>query len=134
MEIKSISWDEALPIRHKVLWPNKPLLFCKVDADETAQHYGVYSNNQLVCVASIYLDGRAARLRKFATLAEFQGQGIGSTLIAHILKALKTTNINKFWCDARITAIGFYKKFGMEQHGSQFNKSSEVYVKMEVML
>ncbi|WP_430520069.1 hypothetical protein [Aliivibrio sp.] len=30
--------DEALPIRHEVLWPTKPMLFCKVDGDETAKH------------------------------------------------------------------------------------------------
>jgi predicted GNAT family N-acyltransferase len=134
MDIRSISWDEALPIRHKVLWPNKPLLFCKVDSDETAQHYGAYLNGELVCVASIYLDGRVARLRKFATLAEFQGQGIGSNIITYILKELKKADIESFWCDARITATGFYKKFGMKQQGTKFIKSDVEYVKMEVSL
>ena len=85
MDIRSILWDEALPIRHEVLWPNKPLQFCKVDGDETAKHYGAYLNDKLVSVASIYMDGRVARLRKFATLAVFQGRGIGSKLINHIL-------------------------------------------------
>ncbi len=134
MDIRKISWDEALPIRHIVLWPNEPLLFCKVDEDETAQHYGVYSKNKLVCVASIYLNGRVARLRKFATLAEFQGQGIGSNIIMHILKELKKADVESFWCDARITASGFYKKFGMQQQGTTFIKSDIEYIKMVVSL
>ena len=134
MDIRKISWDEALPIRHMVLWPNKPLLFCKVDEDETAQHYGVYAKNKLVCVASIYLNGRVARLRKFATLAEFQGQGLGSNIIMHILKELKKADVESFWCDARITASGFYKKFGMQQQGTTFIKSDIEYIKMVVSL
>ena len=134
MDIRIITWNEALPIRHKVLWPNKPLLFCRVDEDETAQHYGVYSKDKLVCVASIYLDGRVARLRKFVTLAEFQGQGLGSKLIAHILNVLEQTNVESFWCDARITAAGFYQKFGMKQQGTKFKKSGLGYVKMAVIL
>lgn len=33
MDIRTISWDEALPIRHEVLWANESLLFCQVDGD-----------------------------------------------------------------------------------------------------
>jgi ribosomal protein S18 acetylase RimI-like enzyme len=134
MDIRNIMWNEALPIRHKVLWPNKPLLFCKVAGDEAASHYGVYFNDKLVSVASIYIKDRVARLRKFATLTEFQGRGIGSSLIAHIMKELGTHGIEVFWCDARKTAISFYKKLGMKQHGAEFNKSGVSYFKMEVSL
>jgi predicted GNAT family N-acyltransferase len=134
MDIRRITWNKALPIRHKVLWPNKPLLFCKVDGDETAMHYGVYLNEKLVCVASIYMESRVARLRKFATLIELQGQGIGSKLITHILNELKEDSAEYFWCDARKTAVNFYQKFGMERQGAEFNKSGELYFKMAVSI
>jgi len=134
MNIQSITWQEALPIRHKVLWPDETVYFCKVDGDESAKHYGVYVNKQLVCVASIYSENNIARLRKFATLAEFQGQGIGSTLIHHILNELKMANIDSFWCDARTTAVGFYQRIGLEKQGTEFNKSGINYFKMEVSL
>ena len=39
-----------------------------------------------------------------------------------------------FWCDARKTAVGFYKKFGMERLGTEFNKSGVLYFKMEISL
>ena len=54
-KIRSIQWAEALPVRHQVLWPNKPSLFCKVEGDKDADHYGVYIKDQLVSVASIML-------------------------------------------------------------------------------
>ncbi len=134
MDIRRISWHEALPIRHEVLWPNKPLAFCKVNGDETAKHYGAYLNDKLVCVASIYMDGRVARLRKFASLEEFQGRGIGSKLITHILSELTKSGTESFWCDARTTAVGFYKQFAMEKQGSEFSKSGTSYFKMAVSL
>jgi len=132
--IRTILWQDALPVRHEVLWPNKPISFCKIDGDEVARHYGIYIKEQLVSVASIYIDDKTARLRKFATLAEFQGKGLGTQLINHILSDLKQLNIITFWCDARKTAIGFYQKFNMEQEGGEFNKSEVAYVKMNVAL
>ncbi|MFT5758215.1 MAG: putative GNAT family N-acyltransferase [Alteromonadaceae bacterium] len=134
MDIRTIRWDEALPIRHEVLWPNEPMLFCKVDGDEKAKHYGVYANDKLVCVASVYIDGDVARLRKFATLVAFQRCGIGASLIHYIVNELKMLGAVSFWCDARKTAASFYKKFGMEIQGTEFNKSGIVYVKMQVAL
>lgn len=132
MDIRVITLDEALPIRHRVLWPDKPLSFCKVDGDDVASHYGVYLNNTLVSVASIYVEGRVARLRKFATLENFQGRGSGTQLISYIVAELKQAGIEIFWCDARTTAVGFYKNFGMEVQGAEFVKSGIGYYKMEV--
>jgi ribosomal protein S18 acetylase RimI-like enzyme len=134
MDIRTIRWDEALLIRHEVLWPNKPLLFCKVDGDETAKHYGAYINDKLVSVASIYMVGRVARLRKFATLVTFQGGGIGSKLITHILNELVQNGAESFWCNARTTAVGFYKQFAMKSQGTEFIKSELSYFKMNVCL
>jgi len=134
LNIKEIDYQTALPIRHEVLWPNKPVSFCKVEGDETAKHFGVYVKDQLVTVASIYINGTNARLRKFATLSDFQGQGLGSYLIKHIIELLKSKNIDLFWCDARKAALSFYQKLGMKQQGRDFDKSGISYIKMAVKL
>ncbi|WP_211675856.1 GNAT family N-acetyltransferase [Moritella sp. 5] len=134
VNILTIQWQEALPIRHRVLWPNKQPSFCKVDGDESAIHYGAYIDGELICVASIYIEGRTARLRKFATLPPFQGKGVGSLVIAHVVKELKVAGVDCFWCDARKTAVGFYRRFGLEIQGHEFNKSGIPYYKMEIKL
>ena len=134
MIIKSISWQEALPVRHCVLWPNKPESFCKVDGDENANHYGAFIDGKLICVASIYIDGKIARLRKFATLNEFQNKGIGSKVIAYLIDELKTNKIEYFWCDARESAKGFYQRFAMQVQGERFFKSNVAYFKMQICL
>ncbi|MCG3863254.1 MULTISPECIES: GNAT family N-acetyltransferase [unclassified Photobacterium] len=134
MNIKRITWEQALAVRHQVLWPTKSALFCKVEGDETASHYGAFVNKQLVCVASIYREGDMARLRKFATLVEYQGQGIGTAVIQYIFSYLETTNVTHFWCDARTSAIGFYQHLGMTISGDTFYKSDVEYVKMACQL
>ncbi|MGF1887175.1 GNAT family N-acetyltransferase [Photobacterium profundum] len=132
MNIQQVTWEEALPLRHRVLWPNKSVSFCKVKGDESATHYGAFINGELVCVASVYIDGNEARLRKFATLHEHQGKGIGSKIIEYIVLNLKCLNVRYFWCDARTTALGFYQKFGLEVEGCEFDKSGVSYYKMSV--
>jgi len=82
----------------------------------------------LICVGSFYkenhpdmLEKVQYRLRGMATNPSKQGQGAGSQLIqfaeAHMLK--KKANI--WWCNARISAAGYYEKLGLEQFGTTFD-------------
>lgn len=132
MDIIKISAADVLPIRHQVLWPSKPMSFCAVEGDEHATHYGAYIDDRLVCVASVYVEEKQARLRKFATLQEYQGQGVGSKVIEHIIKDLQADQVSYFWCDARTTALGFYQRFEMQVEGVEFQKSGVSYYKISV--
>lgn len=132
MDIRKVTTAEVLPIRHSVLWPNKPLSFCKVEGDHFATHYGAFIGKKLVCVASVYNSGNEARLRKFATLPEYQGRGIGANVIEKLVRDLKRENVSYFWCDARISAQSFYQKFGLCVEGEEFYKSNVAYFKMSV--
>lgn len=134
MEIREISWALALPVRHKVLWPMEALSYSMVEGDEHGQHYGAYIDEQLVCVASIYTERNSARLRKFATLEKYQGQGIGTKILKHIFEELENKHITYFWFDARETAIGFYEHLGFSIEGDRFFKNKVPYVKMSMRL
>lgn len=134
MDIRVLTAEDVLPVRHHVLWPSKPATFCRVEGDEIAAHFGVFHHNKLVSVASVYQDERGARLRKFATLPECQGLGFGSELILHIIKQLVHNKVEHFWCDARESAVGFYQRLGMEKQGDEFYKSGVLYVKMTMKL
>ena len=137
MEIKPISWQETLPLRHKVLWPNEPPSFSKVEGDEDALHYGAFLEGEIVCVASIHFSSepnhaheKTARLRKFATSHAHQGQGIGSAMLKRILADMKQEGVSTFWCDARETAMGLYHRFGMQAEGERFYKGDIPYFRM----
>ena len=134
MEIRPICWEETIPIRQRVLWPNKPPEYCHLEGDPDASHFGAFIQGQLVCVASIYFNSNKARLRKFATLEEYQGQGVGTQMLHFILQSLRKTGIKIFWCDARETALTFYRRFDMQPIGERFYKADVPYFKLQVTL
>ena len=134
MVIRDISWEQTIPLRHSILWPNKPPEYCHVEGDLDALHFGAFTNDELVCVASVYLKLDQARLRKFATKVDCQGQGIGSKMLTFILHSLKNTETKVFWCDARESALTFYQRFGMLPYGERFYKADVSYFKMKVTI
>ena len=132
MNIKLIKWQETMLIRQEVLWPNKELSFSKVEGDEKAQHYGVFVENKLVSVASVFFQKNQVKFRKFATLDAYQGQGIGKKLFQHILEEVKSLGFSSLYCDARVNSLRFYEKFSLKQEGKEFKKSGISYIKMQV--
>lgn len=134
MEIRNISWQQTISLRHRVLWPNRPPEYCHVEGDKDGMHFGAFINNELVSVASVYLQGDKARLRKFATDVCYQNQGIGTQMLTSIIHSLEKTPAKVFWCDARESALGFYKRFNMTPFGERFYKQEVPYYKMQVAL
>jgi len=132
--IKRINAQETLDIRQRVLWPNKTKEFCIVEADDVANHFGIYDENKLIGVASTFSNENSVRLRKFAVLNEYQGKGCGRKLLKRIIELERENGSEVFWCDARESAVSFYKQFDMEVEGSIFYKSEVPYFKMSVKL
>jgi GNAT superfamily N-acetyltransferase len=134
IEIKAISAAETWQLRHKVMWPNKPLEFVILPQDEDGIHYGLFEKECLVSVISLFVDGSEGQFRKFATAKDFQGKGYGSKLLNHLIKEAKLLNISCLFCSARITAISFYEKFGMKLASDIVRKNNKNYVKMKIYL
>lgn len=76
---------------------------------------------------------RAVRFRKFACEHEFQGKGIGTQLLAYVLSNARTElDAATVWCDARVTACGWYIKRGLVPFGPTFYKGPEEYIRMRI--
>ena len=137
MNIQSITSDETLDIRHTVLWPDKPLSFCKVEGDETAHHYGAFIDEELICVASIYITNSTARLRKFATLKNFQGKGIGRLLLNRCINFAKEQNANEIFLltnDILKPALNLYLSCGFVKDRYDDHRYERGNTKMTLML
>lgn len=129
--ICSITSLQTYPLRHQVLWPDKPLEFVKVPDDEVGFHFGYFVDGELVSVISLFInEQKVARFRKFATHPDFQRKGIGSQLLQYIFEKAVAWEATQIWCDARLDAKLFYKRFGMKQEGDIFYKGDISYIKM----
>ncbi|KAI5865977.1 GCN5-like N-acetyltransferase [Durotheca rogersii] len=98
---------------------------------------------RLVSVISLFVDAarREARFRKFATAPAWQGRGVGSALLAHALDAAARAGAARISCDARLSALAFYRRFGLEAPApaedglpAVFFKGDVPYVRLEKSL
>lgn len=131
IEIQKVNTNQILDIRHRVLWPDRSPDFVKVDEDDSGFHFGLYFNQKLVSVISLFAVGDSIRFRKFATLPEFQGKGLGSRLLEHAIDFAIQNQYASIWCDARTSALGFYERFGFRKFSAPFFKEHIEYYKIE---
>lgn len=138
MLIQSITPEQTYPLRHTVLWPDKPYDYVRVENDHEGHHYGALLNGELVAVLSLFVypdNGQiVARFRKFATHPDYQRQGIGTQLMQHILVEARRMGATRLWCDARLDAADFYHRFGMQPVSDVFYKGLIPYAAYSVSL
>ena len=137
--IRSITPEQTYPLRHAVLWPDKPFEYVRVENDADGYHFGAFLNDELVAVISLFVDGQTAnpgranpgraRFRKFAAHPDHQRMGIGTRLMKHIMAKARQLGATELWCDARLDAADFYRRFGMEAVSDVFYKGSIPYAR-----
>ena len=132
--ICSIPASATYPLRHSVLWPDKPLDYVRIDEDELGYHYGTYLEDELVAVISLFVTGTAARFRKFATRPDQQNKGLGTSLLQHVFAEARRLGANTIYCDARLSAAAFYQRFGMQPAGEVFFKGEIPYQRYETRI
>lgn len=126
----SLTWA----IRQEAMYPGKDLDVVKLDDDFKGIHFGLYVNHVLTGVVSLFIDKDRAQFRKLAVLPQMQRKGLGNLIIQYLIGFCKTEQISKIWCNARVNAIGFYKKNGFVTSGAPFVRNHLQYIKMELLL
>ena len=61
-----------------------------------------------------------ARLRGMAVAPAAQGAGVGRLLVQRCIDAAARQGAKRLWCNARVSAMGFYEKLGFVTHGDEF--------------
>ena len=129
MEIRPITAAEArtvrLPVLRAGMSPASAIL--EHDDDRGTRHFGAFDGARLVGVATFFPEpcpGRlglpAWRLRGMATLPDMQGRGAGRALVAVGDRVAAAAGASLMWCNARVTARGFYEKLGYVAVGDAF--------------
>ena len=133
-KIKEIPYQLTWDIRHQVMWPNKPLEYVKLEKDESGLHYGLYKEEELISIISLFIEDRRAQFRKFATVVQQQRKGYGTILMKHLLSRVATMEVEILWCNARVAKAIFYEQFGLVKTERTFMKGGISYVVMEKIL
>jgi GNAT superfamily N-acetyltransferase len=127
--IQRIAPEQTYPLRHTVLWPDKPFDYVKVENDAEGYHFGAFQAGELVAVISLFVNGNESRFRKFAAHPDRQRQGIGTLLLNHVMTEAMRQGATSIWCDARLDAADFYRRFGMEAVSEVFYKGTIPYAR-----
>lgn len=134
IQIKPIKCEQAWIIRHEVMYPDLPFEVIKLANDNEGVHLGLYVNNHLTSVVSLFNKANSCQFRKFATLASAQGKGYGSLLLDHVIQHVKVIGMVKLWCNARVSAASFYAKFGFTETDDRSVSNGINFVIMELHL
>lgn len=127
--IQKITSSETYLVRHPVLRKGKPITSCQFNDDdlETTLHFGLYLNQELTGVLSLYEKSNTVfpeknqcQIRGMAILENRRKKGFGEALIIHCEKHCISKNVNLIWFNARIQAVGFYEKLGYAKKGNPF--------------
>lgn len=127
--IRSITPEQTYPLRHAVLWPDKPFEYVKLENDADGYHFGAFLDDELVAVISLFVNGNDSRFRKFDAHPNHQRQGMGTRLMEHIMAEARRLGATILWCDARLDAADFYRRFGMEAVSEVFYKGPIPYAR-----
>ena len=128
IEIHRVTAEIVRPLRHQVLRPHQTLAECVWAGDSvpSSAHFAALYKNQVIGVASISIDPRpndppnSWRLRGMATEADQRRIGIGTRVLDACIAHARAEGGAMLWCNARTSAVEFYRKQGFETVGGEF--------------
>ncbi|WP_343531532.1 GNAT family N-acetyltransferase [Pedobacter sp.] len=127
--IKFVPLEMVLPLRSKMLRDGADLDACvfPTDSIEGIFHLAYYVNDkEIASVATFFpqqMDGKqepAYQLRGMATDSRFFGKGYGAALLKYAVSYIKNAKAEYIWCNARTSAVDFYKKQGFQVVSDEF--------------
>ena len=130
MRIRFVRIDQTYPLRLQVLRPGGVEEDCHWANDrlEGSFHLASQIGEHIISIASFYpekhslLQGwKQYQLRGMATHPDFQGQGAGKRLMDFALDHLRAQHVDRLWCNARKSAVGFYTRAGFVIEGDEFD-------------
>lgn len=113
--------QNLIDLRWSVLRPGQPrhrAFFAGDDAPGTTHWIAVDSDQRVIGCASI-LEQDGWQLRGMAVDVHWQGKGVGAEIVRRVVDAL-SPEPGRLWCNARLSAVGFYRNCGFVETGDIF--------------
>jgi len=134
IQIEQIRYELTWRIRHAAMYPELDFNVVKLENDSDGMHFGLYADDYLKSVISIFNEGSVYQFRKFATLPPVQGQGYGTLLLEHIIDYVRQQGTTLLWCNARLSVATYYERFGFVRTNKSYKKQDIDFVVMELQL
>jgi len=99
------------------------------DQEDISTHFIALYNEKPVGTARYRTTANGIKFERFAILKPFRSMGVGSAILAHMLKELAAFE-GIIYLHAQLTAMGLYSKFGFETIGEQFEEAGIQHYKM----
>jgi GNAT superfamily N-acetyltransferase len=125
--IKSLSWEEILPIWKTQLWPNRISPIEPNSAMELVGGYSMYNMNTVPTFFGYYVDDKLVgvnsghscsnkmyRSRGLWVLSEHRGKGIGQQLLTETINQAKHEGSDMIWSFPKRTSWKTYNSVGFE--------------------
>ena len=129
--IKQITAEQTKPLRKLILRPDLSMeeLTYDGDLDESSAHFGFIEEDAVKGIATLYNSPSPAldqslnmyRLRGMAVEESLRGKNAGRKLIDACVDFVSRNKGDVIWCDARISAKGFYEKLGFVATGKIYH-------------
>lgn len=124
-EIKygSAEYKQTIALRQIVLRDPLGLQFGpdELGADKESFHLTCWSEGALLaCVVLSPLPGKVIRMRQLAVSDNFQGLGVGRTLVTFLEKFVRELGYREIVLHARDSAVRFYENLDYTKEGERF--------------
>jgi len=131
IHIEQIRPEATWRLRKEILYPGEHLHHMAMEEDNHGYHFSAFTEKEQVAVVSLFQRGTDWQFRKFAVSVSAQKTGVGTQLLEYVTAFAVNEGGTRLWCNARLSATGFYEKFGFTQTGEVVHKNSFDYIIME---
>ncbi len=127
MKVRAATVEELIDLRHAVLRPGRPRSTACFDGDRcpSTRHWAAAERGHIIGVVTVlerdlpdpHPSGSRWQLRGMAVHPDFRGRGVGRALLETVQREVGAP----MWCNARVEAVGFYRRCGWSALGAPFS-------------
>jgi GNAT superfamily N-acetyltransferase len=129
MVVEQVRPEITYPLRQRILRPGLPPAQSSFpgDRDRSSGHFAAYVDDRVVGVASVLEDPEDDgpglwRIRGMAVDEGHRGTGVGVALLERVRDFVTRSGGGVIWCNARLTAEGFYRAAGFAAVGGTWDE------------
>ena len=98
--------------------------------EKDSRHFLAFHNNNPVGTARWRYTDKGIKLERFAVIDKYRGMGIGSALLQATLENIGNHEGKHIYLHSQNQAIPFYRKFGFEISGDEFEEAGILHHEM----